>query len=48
MSREISLVNDYDGVFKNRVEARELRVEVPPAALTGDWATCVRMGASSC
>jgi hypothetical protein len=34
MSREISLVNDYDGVFKDRVEVRELRVEVQPAALS--------------
>jgi hypothetical protein len=25
MSREISLVNDYDGVFKDSVEVRELR-----------------------
>ena len=33
MSREISQLNDYDGVFKDRVEVRELRVEVPPAAL---------------
>jgi hypothetical protein len=33
MSREISLVYDYDGVFKDRVEIRDLRVEAPPAAL---------------
>lgn len=33
MSREISQLNDYDGVLKDRVEVRELRVEVPPAAL---------------
>jgi hypothetical protein len=28
-SREISLKNDYDGGFKDRVEIRELRVEFP-------------------
>jgi hypothetical protein len=28
MSREISLVNDYDGVFKDRVEERELKAPV--------------------
>ena len=33
MSREISQLNACDGVFKDRVEVRELRVEVPPAAL---------------
>ena len=30
MSREISQINDYDGVFKDRFEERDLRVEVQP------------------